>query len=196
MSHFFLWFSQFLSQLYRCYIIYNRRWFVIIGPALMWIGTAGRRIKFLDAVLLHWQCSVCSSFTIYIEARLDTGVLSQSQLKPFITSTLVLTLATNVITTCKLLSVLHLQITDIYAWKFLSCIVYGRWKGAQQKSGQAQGHIPASYGFWSNAERYTQPPSSSSLCVIWRTIMRFLVSLIRYVKTFVRIFHIDWCFGP
>lgn len=68
--------------LYRCYIIYNRRWFVIVGPALMWIGTA-----------------VCSSFTIYIEARLDTGVLSQSQLKPFITSTLVLTLATNVITT-------------------------------------------------------------------------------------------------
>ncbi|TFK32631.1 hypothetical protein BDQ12DRAFT_616759, partial [Crucibulum laeve] len=68
--------------LYRCFIIYNRAWLIIILPALMWIGTA-----------------VCSVLAVYIEATLGTGVLTESQLKPFITGTLSLTLAMNIITT-------------------------------------------------------------------------------------------------
>ncbi|KAF9000140.1 hypothetical protein BDQ17DRAFT_1245907 [Cyathus striatus] len=68
--------------LYRCFVIYNRRWLVIIFPGLLWIGTA-----------------VCSILTIYIEATLGTGVLNQKQLKPFITGQLTLTLAMNILTT-------------------------------------------------------------------------------------------------
>ncbi|KAF5309750.1 hypothetical protein D9611_013619 [Ephemerocybe angulata] len=68
--------------LYRCYVIYNRRWWVAILPALMWLATAA-----------------CSGVTIYIESTIGNGDLSQSQFQPFISSTLALTLATNLITT-------------------------------------------------------------------------------------------------
>lgn len=68
--------------LYRCFVIYNRKWWVVLLPMLMWIATA-----------------VCSGFTVYIEATIGNGDLGQSQFEPFISSTLSLTLATNVITT-------------------------------------------------------------------------------------------------
>ncbi|KAF6752066.1 hypothetical protein DFP72DRAFT_991158 [Ephemerocybe angulata] len=68
--------------LYRCYVIYNRRWWVAILPALMWLATAA-----------------CSGVTIYIESTIGNGDLSESQFEPFISSTLALTLATNLITT-------------------------------------------------------------------------------------------------
>ncbi|KAF5310296.1 hypothetical protein D9619_010551 [Psilocybe cf. subviscida] len=68
--------------LYRCYMIYNRKWLVILVPGLLWLGTLAFSIV-----------------TIVIEATLGTGVLNQSQLKPFITGTLSMTLAMNVITT-------------------------------------------------------------------------------------------------
>ncbi|KAJ2932982.1 hypothetical protein H1R20_g4130, partial [Candolleomyces eurysporus] len=68
--------------IYRCYIIFNKRWWVVILPILMWLATA-----------------VCSGVTVYIEATIGSGDLGQSQFEPFISSTLSLTLATNVITT-------------------------------------------------------------------------------------------------
>ncbi|RXW13945.1 hypothetical protein EST38_g11912 [Candolleomyces aberdarensis] len=68
--------------IYRCYIIFNKRWRVVVLPILMWLATA-----------------VCSGVTVYIEATIGSGDLGQSQFEPFISSTLSLTLATNVITT-------------------------------------------------------------------------------------------------
>lgn len=68
--------------LFRCFIIYNRRWWVVAFPVLMWLATAAT-----------------SGVTVYIEATIGSGNLNQSQFEPFITSTLVLTLATNLITT-------------------------------------------------------------------------------------------------
>ncbi|KAJ8502545.1 hypothetical protein ONZ45_g11651 [Pleurotus djamor] len=68
--------------LYRCFVVYDRNWWIIILPALLWVGT-----------------TVCGIMTSYIEVSIGTGALSQSQLKPFITSMLVLTLACNVLTT-------------------------------------------------------------------------------------------------
>ncbi|KAG2002397.1 hypothetical protein CC2G_004591 [Coprinopsis cinerea AmutBmut pab1-1] len=70
--------------LYRCWIIYNRRWLVIAFPTLLWIG-----------------CTVCGAITIYVEATLDTegALLNAKSLIPFITSMLCLTLAMNSLTT-------------------------------------------------------------------------------------------------
>lgn len=47
-------------------------------------------------------CAVVATVT---EASIGTGVLNQFQLKPFITSMLTLTLATNVITTCMFIAI-------------------------------------------------------------------------------------------
>ena len=30
-----------LPQLYRCYVVWHRRWFIIILPVLTWLGCAG-----------------------------------------------------------------------------------------------------------------------------------------------------------
>ncbi|KAF5309388.1 hypothetical protein D9619_012292 [Psilocybe cf. subviscida] len=68
--------------LYRCYMIYNRKWFVIIVPVLLWLGTFA-----------------FATVTVIIESTLGTGSLGQTQLKPFITGTLTMTLVMNVITT-------------------------------------------------------------------------------------------------
>ncbi|CAA7264462.1 unnamed protein product [Cyclocybe aegerita] len=70
--------------LYRCFIVYSKRWLVIVLPTLLWLGT-----------------TVCGAMTIYVEATLDTSgkLLNASNLIPFITSMLCLTLATNVLTT-------------------------------------------------------------------------------------------------
>ncbi|KAF5376458.1 hypothetical protein D9615_008606 [Tricholomella constricta] len=70
--------------LYRCWIVYSKKWLVILFPALMWV--AG---------------TVCGIMTAYIEATLtnDGALLNASNLVPFITSMLTLTLAMNLITT-------------------------------------------------------------------------------------------------
>jgi len=72
--------------IYRCYVVYDRNPFVISFPVLTWLGTTA--------------CAVVATVT---EASIGTGVLNQFQLKPFITSMLTLTLATNVITTSLLI---------------------------------------------------------------------------------------------
>ncbi|KAJ3541613.1 hypothetical protein NMY22_g3816 [Coprinellus aureogranulatus] len=68
--------------LYRCFVIYNRKWYIVIFPALMWLATLAT-----------------STVTCVIEASIGNGNLNQTQFEPFITSTLVLTLSTNLITT-------------------------------------------------------------------------------------------------
>ncbi|PPQ84944.1 hypothetical protein CVT25_004457 [Psilocybe cyanescens] len=71
--------------LFRCWIVYSKRWLIVIVPILLWLGT-----------------TVCGIMTVYIEATLDTSsgkLLNASTLVPFITSMLCLTLATNLLTT-------------------------------------------------------------------------------------------------
>ncbi|RDB21603.1 hypothetical protein Hypma_011202 [Hypsizygus marmoreus] len=70
--------------LYRCWVIYSKRWLIVLVPALMWIAE-----------------TVCGIMTAYIEANLknDAALVNAKSLVPFITSMLTLTLVTNVIVT-------------------------------------------------------------------------------------------------
>ncbi|KAF7422213.1 hypothetical protein PC9H_010369 [Pleurotus ostreatus] len=68
--------------LYRCFVVYDRNWWVVAFPILLWLGT-----------------TACGIMTSYSEAAVGVGTLDQSVIKPFITSMLVLTLATNMLTT-------------------------------------------------------------------------------------------------
>ncbi|KAF4580655.1 hypothetical protein EYR40_003053 [Pleurotus pulmonarius] len=68
--------------LYRCFVVYDRNWWVVAFPILLWLGT-----------------TACGVMTSYSEAAVGVGTLDQSVIKPFITSMLVLTLATNMLTT-------------------------------------------------------------------------------------------------
>ncbi|KAF5320170.1 hypothetical protein D9611_010377 [Ephemerocybe angulata] len=70
--------------LYRCWIIYDRRWLVIATSTVLWLG-----------------CTVCGVVTVYVEATHDTTghLLKASTLVPFMASMLCLTLVTNVLTT-------------------------------------------------------------------------------------------------
>jgi len=69
--------------IFRCWIVYDRRWSVIALPMLLWLGT-----------------TTCGVVTLRNEATLRSGqLLASNQLVPFISASLFLTLATNVITT-------------------------------------------------------------------------------------------------
>ncbi|KAF8962903.1 hypothetical protein BDZ97DRAFT_1823341 [Flammula alnicola] len=70
--------------LFRCWVVYGNNWLVIGIPILLWLGT-----------------TVCGAMTIYVEATINTSgkLLNASNLEPFITSMLCLTLVTNVLTT-------------------------------------------------------------------------------------------------
>ncbi|TFK21684.1 hypothetical protein FA15DRAFT_672304 [Coprinopsis marcescibilis] len=70
--------------LYRCWIVYDKNWYVIIVSTLLWLG-----------------CTVCGAMTIYYQSISDTmgALLNARSLVPFITSMLVLTLAMNTLTT-------------------------------------------------------------------------------------------------
>jgi len=70
--------------LYRCWVVYNRNWWIVLLPTLLWLG-----------------CTACGAMTVYIEATLDTegDLLNADSLAPFITAMLCLTLAMNALTT-------------------------------------------------------------------------------------------------
>ncbi|KAF9529971.1 hypothetical protein CPB83DRAFT_764354 [Crepidotus variabilis] len=70
--------------LFRCWIVYQRTWIVVILPMILWLAT-----------------TACGITTIYIEATINSAgkLLNSKNLLPFITSMLCLTLATNVLTT-------------------------------------------------------------------------------------------------
>ncbi|KAI0702043.1 hypothetical protein C8T65DRAFT_579352, partial [Cerioporus squamosus] len=68
---------------YRCYIIYERNWKIVVVPVLLWLAE-----------------TACGWVIVYIEATLHTAAtLNESRLEPFITSLLSLTLAMTSMTT-------------------------------------------------------------------------------------------------
>ncbi|RPD71692.1 hypothetical protein L226DRAFT_547169 [Lentinus tigrinus ALCF2SS1-7] len=70
-------------MVYRCYVVYERNWKVVVIPVLLWLAE-----------------TACGWVTVYIEATLHTAAtLDQFRLVPFITSVLSLTLAMTTITT-------------------------------------------------------------------------------------------------
>ena len=70
--------------IYRCWVIYGRKWLVIVAPVILWAGG-----------------TACGIATAYIEASLvnNPKLLNANNLIPFITSMLTLTLVTNIIVT-------------------------------------------------------------------------------------------------
>ncbi|RPD54059.1 hypothetical protein L227DRAFT_556836 [Lentinus tigrinus ALCF2SS1-6] len=70
-------------MVYRCYVVYERNWKVVLVPALLWLAE-----------------TACGWVVVYIEATLHTSAtLNESRLVPFITSVLSLTLAMTTIST-------------------------------------------------------------------------------------------------
>ncbi|RPD65717.1 hypothetical protein L227DRAFT_560397 [Lentinus tigrinus ALCF2SS1-6] len=68
---------------YRCYVVYDRNWKIVVLPVLLWLAE-----------------TACGGVTIYITATLHTeATLNASSLRPFITSVLSLTLAMTTMTT-------------------------------------------------------------------------------------------------
>ncbi|KAF8639085.1 hypothetical protein AX16_010391 [Volvariella volvacea WC 439] len=80
--------------LYRCWVVYNRRYLIVLLPTLVWI--AG---------------TVSGAMTIWAEATLSNNnadsLLNASKIVPFITSMLSLTLAVNVIVTSMIVWRIH-----------------------------------------------------------------------------------------
>ncbi|EKM76345.1 hypothetical protein AGABI1DRAFT_44965 [Agaricus bisporus var. burnettii JB137-S8] len=76
--------------LYRCWILWGRNWFVILAPAASWLTGTGKSFSYS-----------CGILTVYTEATLrnNKALLNASNLLPFITSMLSLTLVTNLCTT-------------------------------------------------------------------------------------------------
>ncbi|KAG5636174.1 hypothetical protein H0H81_008924 [Sphagnurus paluster] len=74
----------FSIKIYRCWIVWNKKWLIIAPSSLMWV--AG---------------TVCGIMTAHTEAGLssNTSLLNEEKLVPFITSMLTLTLVMNLLTT-------------------------------------------------------------------------------------------------
>lgn len=70
--------------IYRCWIIYSRKWYIIVPSVTLWLGT-----------------TACGIVTCYLEAKLanNAALVNAKDIKPFITGMLSLTLTTNLITT-------------------------------------------------------------------------------------------------
>ena len=116
-------------QILRCWIVYNRSWSVVTLPILLWLGTTGRLIV---PLWFLWPFDskphpVTGVMALPIQASLSSGQhLSSSRLVPFVTSSLCLSLATNVITTCTISTLLcwhvYFKRTIFQLW---SCIASG-----------------------------------------------------------------------
>ncbi|PIL34431.1 hypothetical protein GSI_03206 [Ganoderma sinense ZZ0214-1] len=69
--------------IYRCYIVYNGRWIIVVPLCVLWVAGA-----------------VVEGFNCYIEFTLhENALLNTSRLAPFITSTVSITLVLNIIAT-------------------------------------------------------------------------------------------------
>ncbi|KAF9530720.1 hypothetical protein CPB83DRAFT_868422 [Crepidotus variabilis] len=84
--------------LFRCWIVYGRKWLFIAFPMTLWLAT-----------------TACGVMTIYVESTMDTAgkLLNSKSLEPFITSMLCLTLVTNILTTSFGLALIVLRIWGI-----------------------------------------------------------------------------------
>ncbi|RPD65719.1 hypothetical protein L226DRAFT_557681 [Lentinus tigrinus ALCF2SS1-7] len=70
-------------MVYRCYVVYEKNWKVVVVPVLLWLAE-----------------TACGWVIVYIDATLHTSAtLNISQLEPFITTVLSLTLAMTTMTT-------------------------------------------------------------------------------------------------
>ncbi|RDX54731.1 hypothetical protein OH76DRAFT_1398121 [Lentinus brumalis] len=70
-------------MVYKCYVVYNRNWKIVVVPALLWLAE-----------------TACGWVVVYIEATLHiAATLNEARLVPFITSVLSLTLAMTTMTT-------------------------------------------------------------------------------------------------
>ncbi|EMD36422.1 hypothetical protein CERSUDRAFT_106312 [Gelatoporia subvermispora B] len=69
--------------IYRCWVVYERRWMMIVVPALLWVATC-----------------VMSMFTMVLSADIaSTSGINAAFLTPFISSAFSLTVALNIVTT-------------------------------------------------------------------------------------------------
>ena len=90
--------------------MYTYNWWIVVFPILLWLGNA-----------------VCSSAIIYITATLRTNaLLNINQLSPFLTSFLVLTLATNLITTGTISLDQRLRLLTVERQLFFSGLIVWR----------------------------------------------------------------------
>ena len=76
-----------MIQIYRCYYVYGQSWRIIVIPTILWLAGIA--------------CGCC---VIWIEATLGhlSTLLHLAKVQPFLTSFTGLTVAQNIITTCKI----------------------------------------------------------------------------------------------
>lgn len=82
-SNMFAMFWTLISQqIYRCYVIYSRRWLVIGFPIMLWLANLAL------SIVIIWLTST---------TRTDTIITHQRPLKPFLCSFFSATIALNLI---------------------------------------------------------------------------------------------------
>ncbi|PCH39046.1 hypothetical protein WOLCODRAFT_167780 [Wolfiporia cocos MD-104 SS10] len=88
---------------YRCWVLYNRRWEVILLPALLWLANAAVIIP-----ALYYTATL----------RTSTDYAHASKVHPFVDAYLVLTCAQNVLTTCLVVyRVWHVEEQGMYQYR-------------------------------------------------------------------------------
>jgi hypothetical protein len=72
-------------QIYRCWIVFGRNFWVVIPSILLWLGG-----------------TTCGIILTYTFATLDSSTLiNDDKASPFVDSMIALTLAMNILTTCE-----------------------------------------------------------------------------------------------
>ncbi|KAH8105363.1 hypothetical protein BXZ70DRAFT_520696 [Cristinia sonorae] len=103
--------------IYRCYVVYGRRWLIAVALSILWIA-----------------CMICEAFTCYIEFTLHSNAfLNASELSPFITSVLTLTLTLNFVATSMIVYKIY-TIQRQTAHHFVSSAGQGRNGGALRRA--------------------------------------------------------------
>lgn len=131
--------------MYRCWVVYNKRWLVIAFPLLLWLGYLGLAI-----------------FVIYLEASADnphvllTGP-GLSDLTPSITSGWTMSLVNNILATGTSSNSLD---KHIFAWHSTchpGLIVYRIWRVDQENSAYAVQSVSSrSRAFFGRSSRRTR----------------------------------------
>ena len=90
--------------MYRCYVLYGRSWKVVLPIIALWIGGLGK-LDFHSVTSHGIDFSiflVSEAFSVYTEFTLHRSTnLNADRLTPWITSTLITTLALNLLATSK-----------------------------------------------------------------------------------------------
>lgn len=95
-----------MPKVWRCYIVWGKRWYVTILPIFMLLSTAGEHIVYADSIQpfdADMLPLVAGFGTTYVFSQVKPGEkVFIHQLYPWITTYFSLTLATTVICTCTL----------------------------------------------------------------------------------------------